>query len=100
MRSSAALLALTLTVVPQLAHATTSKVHTHDNITGNSVYATWESDQGPIHTYVSLSATDQSDSPTTTADRLSYVSIYVSQYNVDTGGVIMSGYADMNNVPL
>jgi hypothetical protein len=87
------LLALVMTLafaVPLTAHATTTV--DHNNIVGDSAYASWDFVDGNIGTFVNVVVDSQvGTSPT------KFVSLSIAQYQVDTGNVLISGVAYAEN---
>ena len=93
MKTPALALALALgTLVPALADAA-PKTRTLTKIVGYSAYATWEHTSGDVGTQVAVGVTDNDLSGTGGRSEDAFVALAISQYQISTSNVLISGVA-------
>src|SRR5438045_133904 len=93
MRTSAAALAMALAVAAPLSAQAKTRTTEHVKIVGDSAIASWEYTQGNILTFVNVIATlnNVTDNGTRTED--AFISLAISQSEIDTGNVLITGVA-------
>ncbi len=93
MRTPAAALAVTLAVAVPLSAQAKSRTVEHVKIVGDSAIASWEYTQGNILTFVNIVATlnNINDNGQKTED--AFISLAISQSEIDTGNVLITGVA-------
>jgi hypothetical protein len=93
MRTPLAALALTLAVATPLAAQAGQKTVEHVKIVGDTAVATWDYTQGNVLTFVSLVATLNNVKDENGKSKDAFVSLAISQSEVDTGNVLITGAA-------
>jgi hypothetical protein len=91
--ASFAVAAVLACLIPAAAQAAGTKTHTRTKIVGYSSYATWEHVEGDVGTFVSVVVTENDESGTSGPSETAYVSLSISQYQVSTSNVLISGVA-------
>jgi hypothetical protein len=88
--AAAALVTLALAALP--AHAGT-RTREHVKIVGNTAVASWDYTQGNVLTFVNVIATENNLSGTGGKAEDAFVSLAISQSEIDTGNVLITGVA-------
>lgn len=93
MRTSVAALALTLAVAAPLSAQAKTKTVEHVKIVGDTAIASWDYTQGNILTFVNVVATLNNVKEDHVKTEDAFVSLAISQSEIDTGNVLISGVA-------
>jgi hypothetical protein len=93
MRTPVAALALTLAVAAPLSAQAKTKTVEHVKIVGDTAIASWDYTQGNILTFVNVVATLNNVKEDHVKTEDAFVSLAISQSEIDTGNVLISGVA-------
>jgi hypothetical protein len=93
MRTPAVALAVTLAVAAPLAAQAKTKTVDHIKIVGDTAVATWDYTQGNILTFVNVVATLNDVMQDHVKSEDAFVSLAISQSEIDTGNVLITGVA-------
>lgn len=88
----ALVLSLAAVLAPLSAEAGT-KTRTRNRIVGYSTSATWEYTSGDVATFVSVVVTENDESGTAGKSEFAFVSLAISQSQISTGNVLLTGVA-------
>src|SRR4051812_38568538 len=93
MRTPAAALALTLAVAAPLSAQAKTRTVEHIKIVGDTAIASWDYTQGNILTFVNVVATLNNIKADGNKTEDAFVSLAISQSEIDTGNVLITGVA-------
>jgi hypothetical protein len=93
MRRTAAALAVTLAVAAPISAQAKTKTVDHIKIVGDTAVASWEYTQGNILTFVNVVATLNNVKENHQKSEDAFISIAISQSELDTGNVLITGAA-------
>jgi len=93
MRTPVAALALTLAVALPLSASATTKTTEHVKIVGDTAIASWDYTQGNILTFVNVVVTMNDVNADHQKTEDAFVSLAISQSEIDTGNVLITGVA-------
>jgi len=97
MRKPAAALALTLAVALPLSAQAKNKTVDHVKIVGDTAVASWDYAQGNILTFVNVVVTLNNIKEDHQKTQDAFVSLAISQSEIDTGNVLITGVAFTND---
>jgi hypothetical protein len=93
MRTPLAALALTLAVAAPLAAEAKQRTREHVKIVGDTAVASWDYTQGNVLTFVNVIATLNNVKDANGKSQDAFVSLAISQSDVETGNILITGVA-------